>query len=217
LPAAIDWRTMGAVTPIKDQGQCGSCWAFSSTGALEAQIYKKTKTLTTLSEQNLVDCNKANFGCNGGWMDYAFDYVKTNKGIDKSSAYPYTGYRGTCKYKSATTYVGGTCTGRKSIPAGNETALQIAVATIGPVSVAIDASGLPFQLYSSGVYKNLACSKTNLDHAVLVVGYGTTNDQDYWIVKNSWGTSWGMSGYILMPRNQKNYCGIATHALYPTV
>jgi cathepsin L len=148
-------------------------------------------------------------------MDNAFKYIKNNNGINKDTAYPYKAVKGTCSFTLAN--VGATATGYVNIPSGNETALQIAVATIGPISVAIDASGSAFQLYKSGVYSNTACSSTSLNHGVLVVGYGTSNGQDYWIVKNSWGTSWGISGYMWMPRNKNNYCGIATHAVYPTV
>jgi cathepsin L len=217
LPDTVDWRKEGYVTPIKDQGQCGSCWAFSATGALEGQTFAKTKTLPSLSEQNLVDCSKkqGNMGCNGGLMDYAFEYIKVNNGIDTESSYPYEAVDNTCRFKAAD--VGATDTGFVDITSKDENALQQAVATVGPISVAIDASHSSFQLYKRGVYHEARCSQTQLDHGVLAVGYGVEGSKDYWLVKNSWGTSWGDQGYIMMTRNKNNQCGIATASSYPTV
>jgi len=212
----VNWNTKGAVTPIKNQGQCGSCWSFSATGSMEGEKFIKTGTLTSLSEQNLVDCSTAqgNDGCQGGLMDYAFEYVISNKGIDTEASYRYTATGpNACKFSAAN--IGDTISSYTDITSGSETELQTA-ADQQPVSVAIDASNYSFQLYTGGVYYEQDCSSTNLDHGVLVVGYGTSaSGSAYWLVKNSWGTSWGMQGYIQMSKNRNNNCGIATAASYP--
>lgn len=217
-PKHIDWRHKGYVTDVKDQGQCGSCWAFSATGALEGQHFKKTGKLVSLSEQQLIDCSgkDGNDGCGGGLMDNAFLYVKENDGLDTETSYPYTAEDGACRFYNDT--IGTSDTGCMDVDSGNESALMAAVASVGPVSVAIDASSFQFQFYESGIYYDSWCSPSALDHGVLVVGYGTTKKhKDYWIVKNSWGKDWGMKGYILMARNRNNNCGIATAASYPIV
>jgi len=222
LPASVDWRTHNpaVVTPIKNQGQCGSCWSFSTTGSTEGQHALATGNLVSLSEENLVDCSDAegNEGCNGGLMTQAFEYIIKNKGIDTEASYPYTaggGVSGKCKFNAAN--VGATLSSYANIPTGSEAALQNASALVGPISVAMDAGLASFQLYKSGVYAPKGCSSTQLDHGVLVVGYGVDGSQDYWIVKNSWGTTWGMAGYFLLARNDNNMCGVATAASFPIV
>jgi len=216
LPTSVDWRTKGAVTPIKDQQQCGSCWAFSTTGSLEGAFQISTGKLVSLSEQELVDCSDSygNEGCNGGLMDDAFEYVIDN-GLCTEASYPYTAADGSCKSSCTNAINKGDLSGYKDLPT-DESKFQAAVAQ-QPVSIAIEADTTAFQFYFSGVFDNSGCG-TNLDHGVLIVGYGTdsSSGKDYWIVKNSWGSSWGEKGYIRMVRN-KNECGLTLAASYPVV
>jgi len=220
LPTSVDWVTQGVVTPVKNQGDCGSCWAFSTTGSIECNYAIAKKTLTSLSEQQLVDCSDAegNEGCDGGIMDYAFEYVIKEGGLCTEAAYPYTGVDGTCKattcgtkYNKISSYT--------DVKTDDETALQTASVS-GCVSVAIEADQYAFQYYSSGVLTGL-CG-TSLDHGVLVVGYGVSGSQDYWLVKNSWGTTWGEEGYVQVCRDcskngAKGECGINVEPSYPVI
>ncbi|URD93056.1 oryzain alpha chain [Musa troglodytarum] len=215
LPESVDWRAKGAVAAVKDQGRCGSCWAFSTVGAVEGINQIVTGELITLSEQELVDCdNSDNQGCNGGLMDYAFEFIINNGGIDTEDDYPYKARNGMCDQNKKNAKVV-SIDGYEDVPQNDEKALQKAVVN-QPVSVAIEAGGRAFQHYRSGIFDG-RCG-TKLDHGVVVVGYGSENGKDYWIVRNSWGGGWGEAGYIRMERNvnaSTGKCGIAMLPSYP--
>jgi len=216
-PASVDWTTTSAVSPVKNQGSCGSCWSFSATGGIEGAYYKKTGAGTSLSEQQLVSCDKVDAACNGGWMDDAFAFAKKNGGLCTESAYPYTSGSGTvAACKTTCSNVANTAPSSwTDVTAGDLNGLTSAVAQ-QPVSVAIQANQAAFQSYKSGVLTG-KCGQ-NLDHGVLAVGYGTwTDGTPYWKVKNSWGTDWGMDGYILIERSSSDLCGILDAASYPTI
>ena len=218
LPKSVDWRKNGAVTDVKNQGQCGSCWAFSTVAAVEGINQIVSGNLTSLSEQELIDCSTdGNNGCNGGMMDYAFSYIASSGGLHTEEAYPYLMEEGACDQKSSSEEVV-TISGYEDVPENDEQGLLKALAH-QPVSVAIEASGRHFQFYSGGVFDG-PCG-AELDHGVTAVGYGTSKGQDYIIVKNSWGPHWGEKGYIRMKRGTgskgggEGLCGINKMASYP--
>ena len=216
-PPSVDWRANGLVTDVKDQGQCGSCWAFSAIGTLEGQWAKNTSNLVSLSEQDLVDCSGSygNMGCDGGWPDKALQYIVDNHGVDTEASYPYNAVDQTCQFNQSN--VGANASNVVLLPTGNMTTLMNALAHVGPISVAIDAEQ-DFQMYSHGIYNSNQCSSQFLNHAVLAIGYGVTvNNSKFIMVKNSWGTSWGMDGYIYFSADVENLCGIAQHCSYPKI
>lgn len=217
-PASIDWREVdGVVTPVKNQGHCGSCWAFSATGSIEGQMMLKKNVSVSLSESQLVDCDvNGCLGCRGGWIPYAFDYVKEH-GLESEEDYPYKAENRDCQYDQSK--VVANITGYTKLEMGSEEVLTTTVGTVGPVSVAIWA-GSAFRHYNEGVLYDPDCEKEDwVNHGVLVVGYGhdDNSDMDFYIVKNSWGPEWGEHGYVKMARNQKNNCNIADFAVSPHV
>jgi len=223
LPTSVDWREKNAVTMVKDQGVCGSCWTFGTTGSVEGTYAVKYGKLISVSEQQIVDCawtldiGQGDSGCDGGFAGPAMQWIMDNNGIALETDYRYLMVDGWCD--SSIKSSGITLKGYVNVTMNSEAALQQAVATVGPVAVAIDAAHEHFEFYGNGVYYNANCKSDmdSLDHEVLVVGYGTEDGADYWIVKNSWSTNWGNDGYIKMARNRNNNCGIATQATYPLV
>uniref|UniRef100_A0A4W3K155 Cathepsin H n=1 Tax=Callorhinchus milii TaxID=7868 RepID=A0A4W3K155_CALMI len=215
-PDFVDWRTKGNyVTPVKNQGGCGSCWTFSTTGCLESAIAIKTGKLLSLAEQQLVDCAGAykNHGCNGGLPSQAFEYIKYNGGLEAEKDYPYTAQDQHCQYQpnKAVAFVKEVV----NITQYDENGIVDAVARLNPVSIAFEVTDDFFQ-YEGGVYSNSNCDSTpdKVNHAVLAVGYGVQNGTKYWIVKNSWGPEWGLNGYFYIIRG-KNMCGLAACPSYP--
>jgi hypothetical protein len=222
LPAAVDWRAKGAVAEVKDQGQCGSCWSFSATGALEGAYQIKYSDLQSFSEQQLVDCDRVDQGCNGGLMDTAFSFAQRTGGLCSEADYPYTSgdskAQGKCDDTSCTKNAKVAPSGYTDVAPNSDSGLLSALAQ-QPVAVAIQADETAFQLYSSGVYT--AKCGNNLDHGVLAVGYGTDSGNDYYIVKNSWGSSWGEGGFIRLGRGdsypKEGQCGILSEPSYPNL
>jgi cathepsin L len=215
VPESKDWRQLGKITAVKDQGSCGSCWAFSAVGSMEGAYALSSNNLRTLSEQMLVDCvNSGSYDCaTGGIMNDAFTYVISAGGAMSSAEYPYTATdRNQCRFDRSLTQA--SFQTFHNIPEGDEVALKTASAAHPGISIGVDASN--FQFYSGGVFNPASCgnTETSIDHGVLLVGYGTDASGDYWIVKNSWGATWGESGYIRIARNQNNKCGVATMASY---
>jgi len=207
LPESMDWRDKGVVTPVKNQGGCGSCWAFSSAETLESHLAIATGKLMTLSEQQLVSCAPnpdecgGTGGCQGSTQPLAFKYVQ-GTGITTEDDYPYQGSTGTCDKSSIKPVAD--ITGQVDLPTNNYTALMEAIGTVGPVAISVDAGTLGWQLYGGGVMKGKCGS--DIDHAVQLVGYGSDNGDDYWLVRNSWGSGWGEQGYIRLARDPEAGC-----------
>lgn len=219
LPAQFDWRIFGAVTPVKDQSVCGSCWSFGTVGAIEGAYFLKTGQLLRFSQQALIDCSWGfgNNGCDGGEDFRAYQWMLKHGGIPTEDQYgPYLGQDGYCHANNVT--LTAKITGYVNVTPGDEQALRLAIFKHGPISVAIDASHKTFSFYSNGIYYDEECGnkEENLDHAVLAVGYGTINGQDYWLIKNSWSNYWGNDGYVLMSAKNNN-CGVMTTPTYVTM
>ena len=223
-PDAWDWREKGYVSPVKDQGSCGSCWAFSTVGNLEGLYYKEKQTMVTLSEQMLVDCDTYDSGCNGGLMENTFTWLKENGGIMTDTDYPYKGRKGTCQ-SDETKYVDMQITGYTKLGSGSSTwdpvdedEIKEFLYETGPLAVALNAN--PLQTYSSGILDKTSsqCPTSGMNHAVTMVGYGhdDSQDKDYWIVKNSWGKNWGEDGYFRIRRGT-GCCGINCYITTATV
>jgi cathepsin F len=207
-PESVDWRTKNAVTPVKNQGQCGSCWAYATAADIEGKNAIKTGTLTSLSEQDLVDCDKVDQGCQGGLPSQGFQFLLDTQGgkIATEASYPYTGKDGTCSFAKAA--VGATITGWEAVST-DEAQIAAHVAAYGPVSIGINAG--PMQFYKGGIAKasKLFCNPTKLDHGVTIVAYGVESGKNYWVIKNSWGPAWGEKGYYRIERGT-GACGLNT-------
>lgn len=212
-PESLDWRDKNVVTPIKDQGQCGSCWAFSAIHTAESASAIHSGTLISFSESNLVDCCQACFGCNGGWPFRALDYaISTQDGhFNTEEDYPYVPIQHSCSYDQSKAV--GLVDEYFKVKGGSELDLAEKIASMGPASVCVDASPATFHQYSTGIYSEDSCSTLFLNHAVGCVGYGADGADEYWIIRNSWGSAWGENGYMRLARNKGNMCGVASDAL----
>lgn len=221
LPESFDWREKGGVTAAGFQGvDCGSCWSFSTTGALEGHLFRRTGVLVPLSQQNLMDCadDYGNMGCDGGFQEYGFEYIRDH-GITLANKYPYEQSEMQCRQnETAGAYP------RESIikirdyariDPGDEQKMKQVIATLGPLACSMNAGPISFEQYEGGIYEDEECNQDEVNHSVVVVGYGTENGRDYWIIKNSYSQNWGESGFMRLRRNADNFCGIASECSYP--
>ncbi|XP_055855598.1 procathepsin L [Episyrphus balteatus] len=218
LPDNFDWRELGGVTSAKFQGaDCGSCWSFAVIGALEGHLFRKTGFLVPLSAQDLIDCAESygNNGCEGGFQEYGFDYI-VEHGIALDTRYPYTQMENPqCHHNE--TGIGIKIRDYASIKPGDEERMKEVIATLGPIACSMQASLNSFQLYKGGLYTDDECNKGEVNHSVVVVGYGQANGRDYWIIKNSYSPNWGENGFMKLPRNEDGFCGIASECSYPVL
>ncbi|XP_071965328.1 digestive cysteine proteinase 1-like [Antedon mediterranea] len=216
IPDSVDWRIKGAVSQVKDQATCGSCWSFGATGTIEGAYFLQTGKMVRLSQQNLMDCSwkRGNNGCDGGEEWRSYEWIRDNGGLQAESTYGhYLGQNGRCHFNSSNIAI--QITDYYNITSGSQSKLANAIANVGPIAVGIDASHKSLSYYASGIYYEKACGNKpeNLDHAVLAVGYGKIGSESYWLIKNSWSTNWGNNGYVLMNQKENN-CGVATDATH---
>ena len=223
-PSSYDWRNQNRVSPVKDQGSCGSCWSFATVANLEGLYAAKKGVIKTFSEQMLVDCDTSDSGCNGGLMEYSFAWLKKNGGINYDSDYPYKGVKSTCK-SDKSKYADFKVTGYKKLGSSystwspvDEDEVKEFLYETGPLAIALNAD--PLQTYSSGVLDltSSRCPTSGINHAVTLVGYGydSSSKLDYWLVKNSWGKSWGEQGYFRIRRGNGT-CGVNCYITTATV
>jgi cathepsin F len=215
VPESFDWREQGAVTSVKNQGSCGSCWAFSAIGNIEGQLQIKTGKAVDLSEQQLVDCDKVDQGCSGGLMEDAYKYLMQAGGVDSNESYPYNGRGNTCNYKP--TASAAQVSGYNFAGTQDEEQIKAILHQTGPLAIAMNAT--PLQFYFGGIYTpwfSWTCSPSSINHGILLVGYGVEKSKPYWIVKNSWGSGWGEKGFFRIVRG-KGACGVNTYVISATL
>ncbi|EDW00714.1 procathepsin L [Drosophila grimshawi] len=221
LPESFDWREKGGVTPAGFQGiNCGSCWSFSTIGALEGHLFRRTGVLVPLSQQNLMDCadDYGNMGCDGGFQEYGFEYIRDH-GVTLANKYPYVQSEMECRQnETAGRYPRESIVKIRDyarIDPGDEQKMKQVIATLGPLACSMNAGAVSFEQYEGGIYEDDECNKDEVNHSVVVVGYGNENGRDYWIIKNSYSQNWGEQGFMRLPRNAGSFCGIASECSYP--
>ncbi|SPP74269.1 blast:Cathepsin L [Drosophila guanche] len=221
LPESFDWREKGGVTPPGFQGVgCGACWSFATTGALEGHLFRRTGVLASLSQQNLVDCadDYGNMGCDGGFQEYGFEYIRDH-GITLANRYPYTQFEMQCRQNETAGQPPRESLVKirdyATITPGDEQKMKEVVATLGPLACSMNAAPISFEQYQGGIYADEECNQDEVNHSVVVVGYGSEGGRDYWIIKNSYSQNWGEGGFMRILRNAGGFCGIASECSYP--